>query len=120
MAERLVCIVCPVGCDLELSVRSDEVLVEGNRCPKGFDYAAAEAIDPRRTLTTTLPVAGGSERLVPVRVDRVPRGRMLEAMGTLRRMSVAAPAPIGSRVGTIRIGDEELPVVTTAAVERAR
>lgn len=35
----------------------------GKRLPKGADYAAQEAVDPRRVLTTTLKGADG--RLIP-------------------------------------------------------
>ena len=42
MDEKFICIVCPVGC--ELQVRTDEAgnlqAVAGNRCGRGSKYAA--------------------------------------------------------------------------------
>ena len=46
MVRNLTCIMCPLGCDLV--VRTDEesdigeIMVEGNTCPKGKNYAIQE------------------------------------------------------------------------------
>ena len=118
MTERLVCIVCPVGCELEVEAGAGDVVVNGNRCPKGYDYGRTEAVDPRRTLTTALPVIGGAEPLVPVRVDGVPRAMLMEAMGRLRTMSATAPIHLGGTLGLMALRGLELRVVATASVAK--
>ena len=48
MNRKLICIVCPIGCTLDVHYNDEEVLtVQGNLCLKGSDYAEKELLDPR-------------------------------------------------------------------------
>lgn len=116
----MVCVVCPVGCEMEVREEDTRVVVEGNRCLRGVEYARSEVTDPRRTLTTTLPVQGGDTMLVPVRVDHVPQDRMLALMDRLRGMTLDAPVKAGATIAVLILGGEELEVVATASVGRPR
>lgn len=83
------CVRCPKGCRVTLT---PEGQAEGNDCPKGEEYAKQEATAPRRVLTTTLKIAGGS--LLPVRsAAGLPKDRLLQAMEILRRLP-PLPGPV--------------------------
>ena len=50
-----ICIGCPAGCHLEITVREDGSLqIAGNTCRRGIAYAENEMRDPRRVLLNFL------------------------------------------------------------------
>lgn len=52
---EIICTVCPVGCKIEVTLGNDgELLIKGNRCKRGYQYARDEVVSPKRTLTTTM------------------------------------------------------------------
>jgi len=55
---KLICINCPRGCELEVSVEGEQVSVTGNACPKGEAYAVAEVTNPTRMVTGLVKLAG--------------------------------------------------------------
>lgn len=58
--KELVCIGCPLGCSLKVTIQDDSAMeVTGNTCPRGADYARKELTDPRRIVTSSVPVEGG-------------------------------------------------------------
>ncbi|MDR0323980.1 MAG: DUF1667 domain-containing protein [Treponema sp.] len=58
---NLTCIVCPIGCTLNVSFQStpeadspiENLSVTGNRCQRGEIYAQEEICAPKRTVTAT-------------------------------------------------------------------
>lgn len=62
----ITCIVCPQGCHINHKFEQDGSLVlDGNRCPRGAEYAKQEILEPKRVLTTT--VKGKNGILIPVK-----------------------------------------------------
>ncbi len=96
---RLTCIVCPAGClvQVEKDHQGQVVSVTGHECPRGYDYALQEALDPRRVLTTTVRVEGASWPLVSVRTRHtIPRGSMKAVMKELRGIRLQHPVRSGA------------------------
>ena len=84
--KTLTCICCPIGCTIEAELEGNHVLsVRGNSCPRGEKYAKSELSNPVRTLTSTVGLTGSA----------IPKGKMLDCMKELSRVSVAAPVHIG-------------------------
>ena len=118
----ITCILCPNGCELDVEYSehpSEETLVvEGNLCPKGSSYALEELIRPKRTLTTSVLVRSGDQRLVSVKTaSSIPRQAILKAREELRGTIVTAPVSIGDTI----LGDVAgtgIDIVATRAVER--
>ena len=98
--KNLTCIVCPVGCDIKITSENGKVIsIEGNSCKRGEEYAISEFTDPKRTLTTTVKIEGGSLPVLPVKSDRpIPKNKLLECMQVINRVSVKAPVNIGDIV----------------------
>lgn len=92
MKRTLTCIVCPVGCTLEVELEGKEVVsVSGNTCPRGVLYAEAECTAPVRTVTSTVRCSDGS--ILPVKTDRpIPKEKMAECMKIIN--NTIAPLPI--------------------------
>ena len=94
---RFPCTVCPMGCELTVTV--SDLSVSGNGCPRGKAYGVAEVTHPTRTLTTTVAVSN-SDRVIAVRTDRpIPKELLLPAMDFVQ--SYAAPADV--QPGTVLI-----------------
>lgn len=100
------CIVCPRGCHLvaeRVMENGQEVIkVTGNFCPRGAKYAQEEMTCPRRTVTTSVYIEGGSLKMLSAKTDdTVPKekiGQVLE-----QAASYTAKAPV--RIGDVLIAD---------------
>ena len=52
---ELICIGCPLGCPVTVSMEEGRVLsVTGNTCKRGDDYARKEVTNPTRIVTSTV------------------------------------------------------------------
>ncbi len=90
---KLICITCPVGCELTVTHEGKKVLkVEGNQCKLGIEYAEQEISEPRRMIITTVRVKGGFHSLVPVRsAEPVPKEKIFPILKELRKVELEAP-----------------------------
>lgn len=91
----LTCIVCPIGCAIDAQMEGGKILsISGNTCKRGEEYARAELTDPRRTLTTTMRVRGGS--LVSVKSkETLPKDALLSCMTLINATQAHPPIEIG-------------------------
>jgi CxxC motif-containing protein len=122
MSERrqFVCIGCPVGCPLQLEHRDAEILeIAGNECDRGAKYARQEFTDPRRSLSTTIAIAGARWARLPVRTTRpVPKDRAIEAARLIHAVRATAPVRLGDVLLRGLLGEEGLDVVATRSMPR--
>jgi CxxC motif-containing protein len=98
--QDLICIVCPAGCELEVSGDGNEWQVRHNRCAKGIDYARKEVFAPERELTSTVALRGSAlEKRLPVRLDRpIARGLILPVVAVIREAVAQVPVEMGDLV----------------------
>ncbi|MBM7622714.1 DUF1667 domain-containing protein [Sporohalobacter salinus] len=96
----ITCISCPIGCEIELEVVDDEITdIEGNRCPRGKEYAREEYFNPTRILPTTVRVKNGVLPLVPVKTAKpIPKEKLELAMDELAKVELEAPIKLGDIV----------------------
>lgn len=94
--KEITCIVCPVGCLMEVIMEDGKVVeVTGNECRRGVDYAHQEATMPKRTLATTVRVKGGILPLAPVKTHvPVPKKKIRAITELLAKVEVEAPIKI--------------------------
>ncbi len=112
MKRNLTCIVCPIGCQLSVTLENGVVTeVTGNTCPRGKQYAIDECTNPVRTITTTARTSIGG--VIPVKTDRpIPKELMFECMKEIDRAVVTLPAEIGDVVIENLLGTDANVVVT--------
>ena len=98
MKRELTCIVCPIGCQLSVTLENGVVTeVTGNTCPRGKQYAIDECVSPVRTITTTARTTEGG--VIPVKTDRpIPKDLMFACMKEINSSIVTLPAHIGDIV----------------------
>lgn len=101
MKRTLTCIVCPLGCTLEVELEGKTVVsVSGNTCPRGRTYAESECVAPMRTLTSTVRCTDGTP--LAVKTDRpIPKEKVKDCMKIIN--SAIAPLPIS--IGDVIIKD---------------
>lgn len=117
--KELVCIICPLGCNLKAVISGGRIEeIAGNTCPRGAEYARKELTDPRRVLTTTVRVRGGSLPAVSVKtLTDIPKDRIFQCMRELKDVVLEAPVDTG-QVAVESIADTGIPVVTTKTVRK--
>ena len=117
MSKReFVCIVCPRGCPLSIDL--DTLEVTGNTCPRGAIYAKNEVTNPTRTITSSVRVNNRENQLVSVKTtNAVPKGKIMDVMDEINKVSVSAPTHIGDVVIHNVLGLEGVDIVITKNIE---
>lgn len=94
------CISCPIGCRLTVEIEDGKIKeISGNKCARGVTYAENEIYNPKRTLTSTVRIIGGTLEQLPVRTrEPIPKGKMKDAMLYLKDLKVEAPVALGDVV----------------------
>lgn len=99
-AIELICIGCPMGCNLEVEMEENEVTkVTGNLCPRGKTYAEKECTNPTRIVTSSVLVEGGEFAVVSVKTESdIPKDKIFECVKALKGITLKAPVNIGDIV----------------------
>lgn len=101
-SREMVCISCPIGCRLTVSLEGDAVRVSGNQCPRGEVYGTEEMLAPRRVVTATVATDSAVVPRLPVRTTGpLPKEHIDELLNHAYKMTVALPV----KRGQIIIGD---------------
>lgn len=113
MKKELTCIVCPMGCRMQVEKTGDTLSVTGHTCRRGEEYAIAECTAPTRTVTSTLRLEDG--RLVAVKTAApIPKEKIFEVMEIIRAAKAKAPVSIGQTLISDVFGTD---IIATAAVK---
>ena len=72
------------------------VMVSGQMCPRGKQYASSEVENPLRTLTSAVLAQGMPFKMVPVKTDKpIPKRMLLKAMAKIRKLKIRKSVHIG-------------------------
>lgn len=114
---ELICINCPLGCSLTVSLENGEVTsVTGNTCPRGEAYGRKECTNPTRIVTSTVRIQGGSLPVVSVKTaSDIPKGKMADCVRALKDVVLNAPVHIGDIV-LENVADTGVNVIATRNV----
>lgn len=115
--KELICIGCPLGCNLTVEMDGGQVVsVNGNTCKRGDDYVRKELTDPRRIVTSTVPVAGGNLPVVSVKTaSDIPKGKIRECLCALKGVTLTAPVQIGDVI-VENVADTGVDVIATKSI----
>ena len=93
--KKIVCIECPIGCELEVFLENGEVTnVRGNSCPRGKYYAENEVVCPKRVVTSSVRAENGE--MVSVKTDKpVRKTEMFAVMDVIAKTICKLPVKIG-------------------------
>lgn len=95
---QTVCIRCPIGCHLTVKKVGNEVVVEGNSCPRGAEYGKQEYTNPQRTITAVYRLKNGGTLATRTSkaVDKIKYFEVLKAIHS-------APEPTEPALGGVLI-----------------
>lgn len=119
---EFICVTCPMGCTIRATVEGSELVeVQGQACQSGIAFVREELTAPKRTLTTTVRVAGGALPLVPVRSrEPLPKGVLLDVAARLRSVVLTAPVAAHQVVATVPVDamGSGVDIITTRELPR--
>ena len=91
------CIICPIGC--RIIQLADGEHFSGNKCARGEEFIKTEMTSPMRTLTTTVRTTFPAMPVLPVRTrGEVPKGKIMEIMRELSKVTVTEKTGIGETI----------------------
>ena len=96
---RLLCIVCPEGCEMDIGEEDGDLVFPRGICRRGQEYARQEIYNPCRVLTTTVPIRNGEIAMLPVRSSQaIPTAKLIQAMQQIAHIEEKAPVKIGDAI----------------------
>ncbi len=117
---NLICIGCPMGCPLEVTLENGEVIsVTGNTCRRGEIYGRKEVTNPTRIVTSSVKVSGSTSgaATVSVKTERdIPKDKIFQVIHELKGVSVPCPVNIGDVILS-NAADTGVNIVATKNVE---
>ena len=133
MTRELICIACPRGCTLTVTIGDtpDTMEVSGNSCPKGISYGKQEVLCPMRTLTTTVackPARRNGETTgfgepefirLPVKTGcEIPLEEMKSMIEKIRTITASAPVRYGDCLAQLTTENGmKIPILACASTE---
>ncbi|QQK08972.1 DUF1667 domain-containing protein [Miniphocaeibacter halophilus] len=98
--KNLICISCPIGCHMTVTLDNEEVSkVEGNTCKRGAAYAEKEITNPTRFVTSTVKVKNGQVERVSVKTELdIPKSKIFDVMKEINSVEVSAPVKMGDTI----------------------
>lgn len=116
---KLICTICPKGCNMEvLQIEDGEWIVANNGCKRGREYAIQESTCPTRVLTTSIWVDGGEHKLVSVKTNKgIPKHSIKKVLNEIKNLHVVAPISIGDII-IENVGETDAALVATRKIAR--
>jgi CxxC motif-containing protein len=117
---ELICISCPLGCNLEVDISDEnDIKVKGNSCKRGEVYGIKECTNPTRIVTSTVFVKNGTEEVLPVKTERdIPKGKIFDCVRLLKDVEIEAPVKIGDVI-IENVLDTGVNIVATKNINKA-
>jgi len=93
---KIICIVCPKGCEISIRKEGDEYITEGNTCKRGHDFAIQELTLPTRTICSTVRTEFKEKPVLPVRVSsEIPKDKIFDVMEEINKTVVTTKVKLG-------------------------
>lgn len=90
------CKVCPIGCNLQITINENEISVDGNKCNRGKEYAINEVLQPSRIITSRVLLENGPMSRLPVKtIGVIPSDLVDDCMELIKITKVSAPISKG-------------------------
>ena len=119
LTRNFICILCPNGCEITAEHSDGKLLsCAGNQCDNGRKYIEQELLDPRRTITSSVLVAGGNRPLASVRLTApIPRDLIFPLMDKIKTICLEAPVLPGTVILENVFGTGST-LITTSRVDK--
>lgn len=90
---KITCIMCPVGCELDVKKVGNKISVKGNGCPRGVIFGEKEITHPERMVTTIKVYKNGT---VSLKTDKpVPKKVINAVLQEIKKTPLPEKVEIG-------------------------
>lgn len=114
----ITCIMCPVGCRIQVTQTAEGTRFVGAGCIRGREYALQEITTPSRVVITVVPCVHGDVPTVAVKTTKpVPKDKMFTVMKALSTVTVSAPVQKGD-VLVHHVAGLPVDVIATRSVKK--
>lgn len=98
MVTKTTCIMCPLGCELEITkTGKQDYKVTGNTCPRGEVYGKTEMTNPTRTISTLIKLNSGG--VVPVKTSSpIPKMMIDKVLKEISKITLKTKPKMGTIV----------------------
>ena len=79
---KLTCIMCPVGCELDVKKDGEKIVVSGNGCIRGERYGITEITAPARMITALIKTKIGVASVKTTNL--VPKAKIFDVLNELQ------------------------------------
>lgn len=88
--EKLTCIMCPIGCEIEYEKKDDNFEFSGYACKRGLIYAKKEVVSPERVITSLAPLEDG--KVVSCKTNGlIPKEKIFDILKEIKKLRLKAP-----------------------------
>lgn len=117
MKKKIICICCPLGCEIEVIKEENNYFISGNKCLKGENYAKEELESPKRIVTATCYLTSIKYSRLPVKSDKaVPKDIIFELLKEIYRTKVNVPIKAGDIV-IKNFNNLNIDIISTLTIE---
>lgn len=115
---EMICINCPIGCNLKVYGDNEEnIRVEGNKCPRGLQYGTDEVLNPKRMVTSSVPLRKdentGIYQMISVKTsEAVPKELIFSVLKEIKSIDLKSKG-----IKKIEVGDILLENVCNTGVD---
>lgn len=115
---EMICINCPIGCNLKVYGDNEEnIRVEGNKCPRGLQYGTDEVLNPKRMVTSSVPLCvdenTGIYQMISVKTsEAVPKELIFSVLKEIKSIDLKSKV-----IKKIEVGDILLENVCNTGVD---
>lgn len=81
---EMICIMCPMGCNLTVEKEGKEIKVSGNGCIRGASFAKEELSSPKRIVTTSVKTAQGVKSCKTT--SPIPKDKIFDVMKEVEKL----------------------------------
>lgn len=94
--KMIICICCPLGCEVSVKTNDDCYEVENNKCIKGYDYVITELTNPVRYVTSSITLNNNPAERLPVRTSLpIPKSKIFQVMNEIKLLRMRPPIYAG-------------------------
>lgn len=91
---KTICIMCPMGCPIDIKKTGNKITVTGNTCKRGETYGIQEFVSPKRIVTSLVKLEGGG--VVSVKTDNlIDKKLIFEILNQLKNIKLRKPVRVG-------------------------
>ena len=84
MKRDMICIMCPLGCQLHIEGEGENIKVSGNSCIRGEKFAKEEVVCPKRIVTTSVKTDKGPKSCKTT--NPIPKDKIFDVMKDYREI----------------------------------